>query len=85
MSDKSKVFDEWNRVDCNECAHYWDDSCSGVPKDSQRQCGSYLATRTVVIPEQIKSLDKRLKYFGAAIIALALLNLILWGVYIYGN
>ena len=84
MTDKS-IFDNWNDVvNCNDCAKYWDDSCDGVSKGSKRLCNSFVATRTIVIPEKLKALDKRLKYFGAATITLALLNLILWAVYIYG-
>jgi predicted ABC-type exoprotein transport system permease subunit len=57
----SKRFDDWDEVvECNNCAHYWDDTCDGVSKDKTKKCVSYKATRSVVIPQQIKSLDKRL-------------------------
>jgi hypothetical protein len=58
---ESKVFSEWDTVDCNGCSHYWDDSCSGVPKDKKRNCSSFVATRRVVIPEQIRELEKQIK------------------------
>lgn len=58
-NEDSKVFSEWDTVDCNGCSHYWDDSCSGVPKDKKRNCSSFVATRRVVIPEQIKKLERQ--------------------------
>lgn len=58
---ESKVFSEWDTVDCNGCSHYWDDSCSGVPKDKKRNCSSFVATRRVVIPEQIRELEVQIK------------------------
>ena len=68
---ESKRFEEWEQVDCNECARYWDSSCDGVKGDvnsansekpstgSTRLCNSFLPTRSVVIPAKIKSLEKR--------------------------
>lgn len=56
MADKR--FSDWEEVDCNECTHYWDDSCSGVCKGDKRNCTSFVATRNVVIPQQIRSLQK---------------------------
>ena len=56
-----KRFEDWNIVDCNECSHYWDNSCDGVSKDNKRVCNSFIATRNVVIPEQIKRLQKVVK------------------------
>ncbi len=60
MADKR--FSEWEEVDCNECTHYWDDSCSGVSKGEYRNCTSFKATRNVVIPQQIKELQKDRKW-----------------------
>lgn len=56
------IFDDWNEtVDCNNCAHYWDDSCSGVCKGSKKPCNSFLATRSVVIPSQINAMRDVIK------------------------
>ena len=60
-------FDEWTEVDCNECARYWDSSCDGVSKGQNRLCTSFLATRSVVIPEEIKALEKRIKWLEWAV------------------
>lgn len=57
----TKRFSEWVEVDCNECSHYWDNSCDGCKdtlKGSKTPCNSFLATRSVVIPEKIKRLER---------------------------
>ncbi len=62
MSEKTpKRFEDWEEVDCNECERYWLNQCDGAKthgKGSKLTCTSFLATRNVVIPEQIKSLQK---------------------------
>lgn len=55
----NKRFDDYN-VECNDCAHYWDDSCSGTQVGTTKACRDYKATRTVDIPKQIKQLEKRI-------------------------
>lgn len=72
----SKVFDDYE-VECNECEHYWDSSCDGVPIDKKRNCTSFKATRTIDIPMQIKTLDKRYDKLKLAIIGVAILDVIL--------
>lgn len=62
MADVSKRFEDWEKVDCNECARYWDSSCDGVSKGSSKPCNSYLATRSVVIPARLKALEKSNKW-----------------------
>ena len=57
MSEQ-KRFEDWKEVDCNDCARYWDSSCDGAPC-SQKSCNSYIATRSIVIPKQLNSLEKR--------------------------
>lgn len=72
-TDKTR-FDEWKEVvDCNDCARYWDNSCDGVDKGSQRLCTSFLATRKVLIPPQIESLRMAVKRLYAYIIAVSVL------------
>lgn len=62
MSDKlNKRFEDWEEVNCNECSRYWDNSCDAVKKGSTRLCNSFLATRSVVLPEEIKELKKAFK------------------------
>ena len=66
MENKPKVFDEFYRVDCNECARYWDSSCDGT--NIEKPCHSYIATRDVVIPAQIEDLRVRIKLVAWALI-----------------
>lgn len=67
---KPSVFDDWNElVECNDCTHYWNDTCDGVKKGSQKLCTSFLATRSVVIPAQVKALQNALKWLTVGIIA----------------
>lgn len=67
MSDP-KRFEDWNQVECNECARYYDSSCDGVSKGSEKPCNSYVATRDVVIPSKIKSLERRISWLEWAVI-----------------
>lgn len=62
MTDNPKRFEDWEEVDCNECTHYWDSSCDGASKGSRIGCNSFLATRKVVIPERLNTLEKRFKW-----------------------
>ena len=73
--ENNKRFEEWEEVDCNQCARYWDSSCDGADK---RICTSYLATREVVIPAQIKKLEKKFTLLNCAVFLLALSQLIQW-------
>lgn len=74
MTENNKRFEDWTEVDCNQCARYWDSSCDGVDK-GKRICQSFLATREVLIPAQIKKLNTRLDILGAAVVLLAIGNL----------
>ena len=72
MSDmeNKRIFEDFQCVDCNECARYWDSSCDGVkntPNGSQKPCNSFLATRSVVIPAQIEALTERLKWLRVSV------------------
>lgn len=62
-----KRFDDFTGVDdCNNCAHYWDNSCDGVSEGSTKPCNSFLATRSVVIPSQINDLQRRIKWLSVS-------------------
>lgn len=53
MTD-NKRFEDW-KVDCNECARYWDSSCDGVQAHS-KPCNSFHATRSVILPAELDAL-----------------------------
>jgi hypothetical protein len=59
--DKAKRFEDWECVDCNECARYWDSSCDGVQKGSQKLCNSFLATRSVIIPQKLNDVQRSIQ------------------------
>lgn len=57
-----KIFDDYLSVDCNDCERWWLNQCDGVKTLSEGQkvpCKTFLATRNVIIPQQIKMLQKR--------------------------
>lgn len=62
MAKENKRFSDWEEVDCNDCTHYWDSSCDGATRGSRVGCNSYLATRSIVIPHQIKRLENRVAW-----------------------
>lgn len=67
-SSEQKIFDDFPRVDCNDCSHYWDDSCEGVKKGSEKRCTAFKAVRRVSIPEEIERLRKVVKGVGWCVI-----------------
>lgn len=61
--DNKKRFDTWdNQIDCNDCEPYWTGQCDGVPIGKSRNCTAFKATRSIVIPERLNSLEKRVKW-----------------------
>jgi hypothetical protein len=85
VTDTPKRFEDWEKVDCNECARYWDSSCDGVTKGSEKPCNSFLATRSVVIPARLKTLEKRVRWLIVIIACMvgvdvcALIGVLLFG------
>ena len=60
MTKEQKIFEDYPKVDCNQCAEYWHDTCDGVVFEP-KECKFYKATRAVVIPAQIEYLEKQIK------------------------
>ena len=80
MGDNKKIFDDFPTVDCNECERYWLNQCDGVKPSSEAQkvpCNSFLATRKVVIPQQIKRLQKSVFWLELSVVSLAVCIFIL--------
>ena len=67
---EQKKFDDWQDVNCNECSNWWNDSCTGAPEGVKKPCNSFLAQRSVIIPEQIKALKSEIKWLSWHIITL---------------
>lgn len=91
MSDTPKRFEEWEEVDCNQCERYWLNQCDGVTprktheKGSKMPCSSFLATRKVVIPLQIKRLQNEIKWLKIGIVSIAIIDLIFTLLLIFGG
>lgn len=78
MSDKSGRFDDWKDVvDCNDCHHYWTDTCDGVPPDKRRNCQSYVATRNSDIPKRLTKIEQECKGISKGILWLRLCLLLI--------
>ena len=82
---ENKRFDNWEKVDCNECVNWWNDSCNGAPQGSEKLCTAFKAQRSVVIPAEIKELRESVKrlreivYTESIILLLLIFANILWG------
>ena len=77
MSD-TKRFDEWTEIDCNECSHYWDNSCDSpktLKKGSKTLCNSFVATRSVIIPQKLKRLERAFKWILACVVILGVVSI----------
>ena len=89
MSEKEpKRFEDWEEVDCNECERYWLNQCDGAKtlgKGSNLPCTSFLATRKVVIPLQIKALQNENKSVTKCIVLLSLIELIHILIHLFGG
>lgn len=80
---EQKIFDDFPKVDCNDCEHYYTNGCDGVSKGKNRACKTFLATRRESIPEEIKGLKNQIKWLnrfvnilGIAFILYVIINLI---------
>ncbi len=85
-SKSSKIFDNWEEIDCNECAKYWDSSCDGVKssaKGSKRLCNSFLATRSVIIPQEINRLKKAIRCLKWSVMILGVIEVIILGLVVF--
>lgn len=77
MSELKRFDDYTPTVDCEECSHWWDNSCDGVKKGSKKLCTSFVATRNVVIPAKIKALESALKWLTVGVSVMFVLLIIL--------
>lgn len=89
MGEKEpKRFEDWQEVDCNECERWWTNQCDGAKtlgKGSKMPCNSFLATRKVVIPEQIKRLQTAITRTRVCIVLLAVAQIIDCLIQIFGG
>lgn len=82
---EQKRFENWEEVSCNDCACYWDNSCDGVKEGTKKLCNSFVASRQLTIPAEIKKLKKDVKHLRMSliladvVIILHLVSHLIWG------
>ena len=54
-----KIFEE-PTVYCDECQHYWTDTCDGTREGVYKPCTAFVATKRIDLPLQVKNLQKGL-------------------------
>ena len=69
--ENKRVFDDFPKVDCNECERWWMNQCDGADKGTTMRCNSFLATRSVIIPAKIERLTVTVKMLVWAVCALS--------------
>ena len=72
----NKIFDDYD-VLCDECEHYWLNTCDAPPVGTVRLCNSFKATRRVNYHHRIKVLEKRFKWLKKASLLQAILSLLI--------
>lgn len=70
---KKQIFDDFPKVDCNDCENYYTNACDGALQGSERQCKTFLATRNVNIPRRLSVLEKDVKAYSVHIILIYIL------------
>lgn len=84
MDESKKRFEEWKRVECEDCDHWWNDSCDGVTEGVERRCTAFKATRRVVLPAKIEAVEKALEGLKRDLLILAILVGVLFGKLVMG-
>lgn len=80
--NQSKRFEAWEEeVDCQECERWWTNQCDAPnthEKGSKTPCMSFLPNRRVVIPNQIKSLQRAFKWlFRAWVVSTVIFSILI--------
>ena len=80
------IFEEWVEIECADCERWWLNQCDGCKdsvKGSKTPCNSFLATRQVKIPQEIKELKRdiiwlkiHLAILSGCVALLAIANLV---------
>lgn len=71
--EQNKIFDDYY-VDCNECQHYWNDTCDGVPSNKERACTSFIATTKVDLPKKLNALEKKVQFIGSVLMVYCIVS-----------
>ena len=73
---KKQIFDDFPKVDCNDCENYYTNACDGALQGSERHCKTFLATRGVNLPKRLSELEKDVKAYGVHILLIYILLMI---------
>lgn len=82
---EQKRFENWEEVDCNDCACYWDSSCDGVKEGTKKPCNSFVASRKVSIPGKIADLKKRVEALSMCLLLTDIVLLIHFIALLFGG
>ena len=63
------IFDE-SYVECNECKHYWNDVCDGVPEDKERPCTAFVAVKRTDFNDRLVRVENKVQAFGRSLLIL---------------
>lgn len=79
-NDKPKIFDDFVIVECEQCERWWLNQCDGCKdtlKGSKTPCNAFVATRSVIIPQEIERLKKAIKGLKTTVLLLGVAVLLL--------
>lgn len=77
-STSKVIFDDYSDVkECTDCQHWWLNQCDGVSTDRTRPCNSFLATRRVKLPEEVKRLRTLVYWLSACNVLYGILAAVL--------
>ena len=72
-----KRFDDWPKVDCEECERWWTNQCDGASKGSSKPCNVFLATRRTSLPLDVARLSQAVRGLKREVLTFELI-LLLW-------
>lgn len=74
---EKSIFDDYSDVkECTDCQHWWTNACDGV-RANTRPCNSFLATRRVKLPEEVKRLRTLVYWLSACNVLYGILAAVL--------
>ena len=84
QDEDKKIFDTYE-VHCEECQHYWDDSCEGTRVGSYKPCTAFVATKRIDLPSRVQKLEKWLKHVLRSILLVDIVIIIHLLTHIFGK
>lgn len=75
----NEIFEDFpnnEQFTCNDCTHYWDNTCDGLSDTSEHFCNSFSVTRGINIPVKINELETQIKQLKQSVFLCAITLLI---------